>query len=253
MVSYLITGTNRGIGFELVKQLAANPKNVVFATVRTSDKLKTFDEYSNVHTFALASDAKFEVFRDSLKFIDKYSPNGIDVVIHNAGISGQGAQFLHSKEQDIDSYSEMFEVNTASLVKLYRAVIPYLFKTAGETKKFIYISSSAGSLSMLDQFPFAGFNAYGMSKAAGNYFMKQIARENLKETDEIYNTSVSLSIQPGTVATDMGTPVIESGLFPKENFITPAESASNILECVSKADRSISGRLMDADGTMLTL
>lgn len=67
-----------------------------------------------------------------------------------------------------------FEVNTVGTVKLFKSTWPLL--RDGDAKKFIVVSSSVGSIAALEQESFPG-TAYGISKAALNWFAKKVSVE----------------------------------------------------------------------------
>lgn len=87
--SYFISGSNRGIGLELVKLIASRPNTVVFAGVRNPAKageLRKFaDRYSNVHIIKLDSASATDA-QAAARSVEEIT-GGLDVVIANAGIA----------------------------------------------------------------------------------------------------------------------------------------------------------------------
>ncbi|KAI8986503.1 hypothetical protein BDB01DRAFT_849550 [Pilobolus umbonatus] len=89
MVSaYVITGASQGIGLEFVKQLSARG-DIVFACVRNPDRatdLKHLVDNKNVYFIEL--DVTDEsIIKTAADEISKLAPEGIDILINNAGIS----------------------------------------------------------------------------------------------------------------------------------------------------------------------
>ena len=81
MSKILVTGTNRGIGLELVKQLTA-AGNKVFATCRSaSDELKKVDNVVILENISVDNDGVIDVLKNSEDL-----PEKLDGVICNAGV-----------------------------------------------------------------------------------------------------------------------------------------------------------------------
>jgi NAD(P)-dependent dehydrogenase (short-subunit alcohol dehydrogenase family) len=103
---------------------------------------------------------------------------GVDVVVANAGSSTGFKDVLHTEP---DEMLRDFEVNTLGPVRLFRAVAGLMQlqeEGAKKEKKFVLITSSIGSIGIMDLekmlLPGVG---YGMSKAAANWWAKRISLE----------------------------------------------------------------------------
>ena len=92
-LTYLITGSSRGIGLEFVRQLAGSGHKV-FASARQpeqSESLKSLINNENVFGVPLdVTDSKS--IEEAVFQVSKDAPEGIDVLINNAGIGGQGSR-----------------------------------------------------------------------------------------------------------------------------------------------------------------
>lgn len=238
--TYLITGANRGIGLELVKTLAKNENNLIYATARDVEKAGTLR--------ALGDNVKV-IQLDVLQLLEKIKKlllvlgdAPIDVVFQNAGILLLGG--ASSLVTDLDNWSEHFEVNTLGSIKLYKAVFPYWSKPTKATKKFVFTSSIAGSIGAGASMPCLG---YGLSKVGVNFFCREIANEHatLFPSDEGITNSITITIHPGVVATDMGTPLIEEYGLP---FLTTEESVLAIVKLVENLKHLDNGTFKDHDG-----
>lgn len=100
----------------------------------------------------------------------------LDVVIANAGTSSGFKPMLETTGEDL-KYD--FEVNSIGPLELFKATWPLLAKSDAddsEKKKFVLITSSVGSIGGLEEEAFPG-SAYGMSKAAANWFAKKLSVE----------------------------------------------------------------------------
>jgi NAD(P)-dependent dehydrogenase (short-subunit alcohol dehydrogenase family) len=110
----------------------------------------------------------------------------IDIVIANAGLSPPIGPLENAQVSDI---SEALTVNTLSPIALYQATLPLL--QASERPRWLSVSSAAGSVSNVVPFSAHHFLAYGMSKAALNFFTLAIHSSQPK--------LVAYAIHPGFV------------------------------------------------------
>lgn len=194
----LVTGANRGLGFETAKQLGLKGFKVYMACRDeqkgrlATDLLKSM----NINAVAIKMDVtKTKEIRDAVDLFKK-SGEVPDVIVNNAGV------FLEvlSGPQDSESILNVdpviilktIETNTMGPLKLIQAFVPMMVKKGHG--RIINISSGMGQLSQM------GGNApgYRMSKTALNA-LTRILQVELEGT----NISVN-SVCPGWVKTDMG-------------------------------------------------
>jgi NAD(P)-dependent dehydrogenase (short-subunit alcohol dehydrogenase family) len=95
-LTYVITGASRGLGLEFVKQLSSTD-STIFALARNPSNAKDLQELvkqnKNIHTLRL--DAADEVsIKAAAEEVSKLAPNGIDILINNAGISSNAVNIL---------------------------------------------------------------------------------------------------------------------------------------------------------------
>ncbi|OJK01781.1 hypothetical protein ASPACDRAFT_42046 [Aspergillus aculeatus ATCC 16872] len=166
----LITGASRGIGKRLVAQYLARPDTTVIATVRDPKSASA----EQLETLPKSKDGS----RLIVNGLDH-----IDIVIANAGICDHWGPVLEAAEEEVRSH---LEVNTLGPLRLFQAMAP-LLKNAS-APKFIYISTLLASIGGIGQM-YTLTGPYGMSKAAGNYFVRKAHAEN--------EHLVTLSIDPG--------------------------------------------------------
>ncbi|CEP65011.1 uncharacterized protein LALA0_S17e00144g [Lachancea lanzarotensis] len=163
--SYFVSGGNRGIGFALVKLLSSDSQNTVIAGARNvegaSELKKWADLHSNVNIVSL--DVSIAASNEgAAKEAARILPDGLDVLIANAGISKSYNTILESSD---DLYYEHFTVNTLGPIRIFRAFKSLLDKKS--TKHFVVVSSAAGSLANNIDFPIST-SCYGLSKAGLN-------------------------------------------------------------------------------------
>jgi norsolorinic acid ketoreductase len=232
---WFISGGNRGIGFAIVENLAARPETVVFAGVRSTAQATALQQLAsqnpNVHIVKLESTSVSDAAA-AANTVESIS-GGLDVVIANAGISNN---YRLVTEADIDSFQEHWQVNTMGPLILFQALYSLLRKR--QTRKFVTMSSMAGSISKMFPVP---LTAYGASKAALNYITKSIHRENNGDGFIVF------PIRPGGVDTDMGKMAAPFFGVPKFS-VTPEESAAGVLAVIDRATSEQSGRFWGYDG-----
>lgn len=244
MSTYFITGANRGIGFALAQIVSANKENKVVATTRSLSRAEQLQNLKRANIEIIELDVTDSVEKQKsalskLKFLQK----GADVVVQNAGIFYLSENTIAT--EPIETFVEQFEGNALASVKFYQAIYLYWKKPTGNSKKLIFISSVGGSM--------GGFalptKAYGLSKAAVNFLAKHIAVENA--SDEELKDSVTISLHPGVVLTDMGKTGIEAVELLRQLAITPEESAEAIYKVIGEVKPEQSGEFLNYDGTQL--
>ena len=182
-----VTGANRGIGFEVVRQLAALGFQVVL-TARDPHKgeraAAAIDGDVVSRQLDVADPASVERFAAEL--------DRLDVLVNNAAIHYDTWQ--RASAADLDVVQEALETNVFGAWRLVLAVLPLLRRS--EHARIVNVSSGAGSLSDMG----GGTPAYRVSKVLLNALTRMLAAE-LRADGILVN-----SVCPGWVATDMGGP-----------------------------------------------
>jgi NAD(P)-dependent dehydrogenase (short-subunit alcohol dehydrogenase family) len=230
----MITGANRGIGLEFVRQYSALDWNII-ATARNPKKAKELkalaDEDPNIIIVEL--DVTDHTRIDWLA--ETYKDQPIDILLSNAGITPKYASaFRRVKGIDFDMASKSFEVNAAGPLKLSQAFMKHV--AASQQKKIVIISSKAGSFEVSPKMPM--MYSYRASKAALNMFMYTLAFETPKQ-------GVTLTLlSPGQVNT-MGP---DGPKIP--NAIEPPESVSKMIAIMDGLTPEDNGRFISyVDGS----
>jgi len=191
MKTILITGSNRGIGFEIAKQCAQKNMHVIISG-RDDNKLQQ----------ALRQLGKENVNADTLLMdvsdagsIQKAAANfsklniRLDVLVNNAGIGIKGDTSLSSDDEHILTGSLL--TNSYGPLRVTKAFLPFM-QSPG---RIIMISSGGGAMS--DE-PGGWWPAYCVSKTLLNAITRQLAYELMDK-----NIAVN-AVCPGWVRTDMG-------------------------------------------------
>lgn len=184
MPTILITGANRGLGLEFVRQYAAAGWRVL-ATVR--DPLSgraVSDAGAEVYVADVADSAAVQRLKSSLAGIE------LDILLNNAGVYGDQQAFGSVDEAQ---FLQVMRVNALAPLKLAEA---FADRMTGR-KIIASVSSMMGSVAENTS---GGFYAYRASKAALNMVVKSLSLD-LKDRGII-----AVALSPGWVKTDMGGP-----------------------------------------------
>jgi len=228
----LITGSNRGIGLEFVKQYADRGWHVI-ATARKpgeADELNALAEENDSITVDQLDVTDFDRI-DALA--EKYTDTPIDLLLLNAGITATMEQQTFTK-MEFDKFTQVLAVNTIAPLKIAEAFYPHV--RASRDKKIVTVSSSQGSIGSTKR-PRLYF--YRSSKAAVNMAMFNLSLQ-LKSKD----ISVGL-VNPGPTDTRM-----MAGL-PKK-FLRPVNVAvSDMMRNIDGLTVETTGSFYQYDGTIL--
>ncbi|KAI8356737.1 4-dihydrotrisporin dehydrogenase [Choanephora cucurbitarum] len=234
---YVITGASRGIGLEFVRQIAAKG-NTVFACARNPDASEGLQKLvDNKRVFSVKLDT---LDKDSLKTavaqIEKHSPEGIDVLINNAGIGGSSASTPEKVTKE--SLLKVFETNVCGTSDATQAFLPLLRKRGKDSvKKVLNISSILGSIAKINEINSTGGTVeYNVSKTALNMLTRTTAQVLAEENFIVYAS------HPGWVKTDMGG----------DNApVEPTDSVAGQLAKLESATSKDNGGYFDFQGNAL--
>jgi len=199
----LVTGSNRGIGFETAKQLGEKGITVIL-TARSTEAAETsakilFD--LGIKAYGIKLDVtKIDDRKAAAEFIsDKFGK--LDILINNAGVAPEDTLFVSKTiETSEEEFQYIYNTNLFSIVFLTKELLPLLKKS--ESGRIVNLSSILGSLNIHAQedSPIAGFRvlSYNSSKAALNAFTIHLAAE-------LEGTGIKVnSAHPGWVQTELG-------------------------------------------------
>lgn len=217
MTTFLVTGTNRGIGYELCRQLEASGKTVIAVCRSSSPELDAL----NVQVEKNIDISSEKSVTDLAK---RLQGKTIDVLINNAGI----AQVSALGNLDFESIQRQFEVNAIGALRVTQALLPNL--KAGS--KVAIITSRMGSI---EDNSSGGYYGYRMSKAAVSMAGKCLSID-------LKPQQIAVAIlHPGMVSTDM----------TGHSGISPAESVRGLLARIEQLSLENSGTFWHAQGEKL--
>jgi NAD(P)-dependent dehydrogenase (short-subunit alcohol dehydrogenase family) len=225
----LITGANRGIGLEFVRQFARGGSQVIACCREptSASTLNTLMQESDgkvtVHRLDVANRAQREDLRREL------GDTPIDLLINNAGVYGQrDATFGNIDEQQ---WLETFAINAIAPIKLSEALVENVAR--GRRKIIASISSQMGSIADNSS---GGHYVYRSSKAALNAAMKSMA------LDLQSRGVIAAILHPGWVKTDLGGP---------NALISVEESVDYMRATLERVTLKDSGTFFDIDGSVM--
>jgi NAD(P)-dependent dehydrogenase (short-subunit alcohol dehydrogenase family) len=195
----LVTGANKGIGFEAARQLAARDMTVLLAARDTGRREQAVSALRSdgldVRPLALdvTDPASIQAAADH---VDKHFGR-LDVLVNNAGINGGSAQAPSTA--DPDRVRAVFETNVFGVLMVTNAMLPALRRSPAA--RIVNVSSEVGSLAAMtdpdhymSRLPASA--AYFPSKTALNSLTVQYAKD-LREDGILVN-----AVTPGACATD---------------------------------------------------
>lgn len=193
----VITGANRGIGFEHVKQALAGGEHVIAACRKPA-------QAAGLQDLKAAYPGKLEIAEleaaeppSIASFAAALHGRPISVLFNNAGIMGEEWGDPKSRQKpgnmDYDLWREMLQINLVAPFHITEALLPNL-RAAGSSL-VVMMSSDLGSIT---QNTMGALHAYRSSKSALNMVMRGLSFE--LKGDGI--TVVSMA--PGWVRTDLG-------------------------------------------------
>ena len=178
----LVSGSSRGIGAEIARELAADHGFLVYAGARNPEDVAEQDGVVPVRLDVI-DQASVDAARDRIAS----EVGRLDSLVNNAGIYGDP---VGAADYDLDRAHEVLEVNTFGPWRLIEAFLPLLRES--EVPRIVNVSSGAGQLSDMN----GGRAAYRLSKAALNALTRTLA------SDERWLKVNTMC--PGWVRTDMG-------------------------------------------------
>ena len=231
----LITGANRGIGFEFAKQYAEKGWRVL-AGARDPDGAG--DLHALSEEYPAVSIEQLDVSDpDSIdRLAGKLSGQAIDLIVNNAGIFGEFGDQMFG-DLKIDLFDTFMRTNALGPLKMCEAFLPHV--ASSQQKKMVSITSQAGSFA-LDSGGLPGMYYYKSSKAAQNMIMRNIAKDVEKD-----GVAVGI-LSPGMVNT--------AGELPPERrfpgIIEPPESIAGMIEVIDGLSLENSGSFIRYNGEL---
>lgn len=219
----IITGTSRGIGYELALQFA-NAGHSVLAISRKTPKALI----ENTNISCLSVDLSLEEEVNQVATFLQQTWEKVDVIIHNAG------SLLHKPFDQISSeeFEAVYKVNVFGVANLTRIAIPYLQKGS----HVVTISSMGG---IQGSMKFAGLAAYSSSKGAV-ITLSELLAEEYKEQGIAFNV-----LALGAVNTEM----LQEAFPGYQAPLSAKEMADYIFDFALTGNKYYNGKVLQVSST----
>lgn len=236
MKTVLITGANKGIGFETAKQLAKLGYFVFLGSRDENKGIQAVEKFkalglTNID-WVLLDISDIDSIKEARKEMEA-KISQLDVLVNNAGILGKVPQ--PAATVAVDEIRKVFDTNFFGTIQVTQEFIPLLQKS--EAGKIVNVTSGLGSLTRHSDpsWKYYKFKSggYSVSKTALNAYTVMLAF-GLKDT----NIKVNV-VDPGYTATDFNN-------YRGEN--TPEHAAKVIVEYATFDGDGPSGKFFDEDG-----
>ena len=229
-----ITGSNRNIGLEFVKQFSENNWNVI-ATARNPEEAKELQIIANEQDNVVIEQLDVTDHEQIESLAEKYRDQPIDILLSNAALTPRyKSAFKKIKGVDFDIARSSFEINVLGPLKLIQSFMPNVEKSQG--KKIIALSSKVGSFSERPKIPF--MYSYSISKAALNSLLYSLSFESKRKN------IVVVAISPGMVNTTPGMKL--------PGAIEIEESVTKMMQVIDDLTMADNGHFIDyEDGRQL--
>jgi len=183
MKNIVVTGTSRGIGFELVSILSKMGHRVL-ALSRNEKPVKSL-ELENVHAFSFDITSEDSLLKAESYIVDNWNSR-VDILINNAGA------LLNKpfKDSTYEDFSLVYKVNVFGVAEVVRKLLPFM-----NNESHVLNISSMGGIQGSMKFP--GLAAYSSSKAA-LLTLTELLAEEYKENGPSFN-----ALALGAVQTEM--------------------------------------------------
>lgn len=229
-----ITGSNRNIGLEFVKQFSENNWNVI-ATARNPETAKELQTIAAEQDNVVIEQLDVTDHEQIESLAEKYKDQPIDILLSNAALTPRyKSAFKKIKGVDFDIARSSFEINVLGPLKLIQSFMPNVEKSQG--KKIIALSSKVGSFSERPKIPF--MYSYSISKAALNSLLHTLSFESKRKN------IVVVAISPGMVNTTPGMKL--------PGAIETEESVTKMMQVIDDLTMADNGHFIDyEDGRQL--
>lgn len=224
MKNIIITGTSRGIGFELAQLFAKSNYNVL-AISRNSEPLKKLG-LQNI-TYLSVDLSQQKNFKKVTDFVSK-NWKSVDILIHNAG------KLINKpfRELTYSDFLEVYNVNVFAVAELTRQLIDSLSKGS-----HVVTISSIGGVQGSMKFP--GLAAYSSSKGAVITLSELLAEEYKKQ-------QISFNVLAlGAVQTEM----LEEAFPGYKAPISASEMADYIYNFALNGNKFYNGKILEVSST----
>ena len=229
-----ITGSNRNIGLEFVKQFSENNWNVI-ATARKPEDASELQTIAAAHENVVIEQLDVTNYEEINSLAEKYKDQPIDILLSNAALTPRyQSAFKKIDGVNLDIARSSFEINVLGPLKLIQSFMPNVEKSQG--KKIIALSSKQGSFGERLKIPM--MYSYSISKAGLNSLLYSLSFESKRKNILV------VAISPGMVNTTPGMKI--------PGAIEIEESVTKMMQVIDDLTMADNGHFIDfEDGRKL--
>ncbi|OSY87965.1 short-chain dehydrogenase [Tenacibaculum holothuriorum] len=224
MKNIVITGTSRGIGFELAQQFA-NEGHKVLALSRNTKPLETVN-HKNITTISVDLSSENDINK-AVDFI-KNEWNKVDILINNAG------KLINKPFEELTTqdFEEVYKVNVFAVAELTKNLLPFMNKGS----HVVTVSSMGG---IQGSAKFAGLAAYSSAKGAV-ITLSELLAEEYKEQQIAFNV-----LALGAVQTEMLEEAFPGYIAP----LSAKEMANYIYDFALRGNKFYNGKVLQVSSS----
>ena len=226
MNTILVTGTNRGLGLEFVKQFLDDGWQVLACCRKpevATDLLQVLTDHPDQLSLFPLDVSDLAAIQTLAAQLEGQS---IDLLLNNAGIYGSNRH--NFSNVDYTSWQQVFMVNAMAPMRMAESFVEHVAKS--QKKKMVFMSSKMGSQGDNSS---GGSYLYRSSKSALNAVVKSLSH------DLVSRGISTLALHPGWVHTDMGGP---------HALIDVEESVQGLRRAIQGLSVGTTGRFIDYAG-----
>lgn len=231
----LVTGANRGLGFEFTRQYSERGARVI-ATARSPEDADELNELATQYKSIVVEQLDVTDHARIDELAAQYADTPIDLLLNNAGIGGGIENQLFGK-MDYGTFDLVMDVNVKGPIKMCEAFAKHV--EASQLKKMVSVSSSQGSIGSVNS-PMLYW--YRASKSALNMIMVNLSYQLVRR-----KVIVGL-VTPGATATDFIPEPFRKAI---ENIQKPDEAAADMIRNIDRFSLANTGTFFDYDGDIV--
>lgn len=237
----VVSGANRGIGLEFIKQLSRQQNTILIALVRPSCSLNELiqlnNQYHNIHTVYIELDNSDTII-SACQHIHKLVTH-INLLINCAGYAGLRNYEDQPLSIDLNDLMLVFQINTVAQLQLIQLLHDLLVNTNNNNSQrcVVILNLSSRTASPQHAIHYGGCASYRISKISLNMLSAELCHEDKQ--------CIYIPISPGHVITDMGR---LSGRTPT---LSAHDSVQGMLGVVNTVKLDDSGKFYNYDGSII--
>uniref|UniRef100_A0A6J0VCE3 C-signal-like isoform X1 n=1 Tax=Pogona vitticeps TaxID=103695 RepID=A0A6J0VCE3_9SAUR len=259
--SVLVTGSNRGIGLELIRQLAGKSKSpeFIFATCRdpagpqAQDLKNLAAKNQGIEIIPLDTCKPSSIKAAVAKVTEQLKGSGLNLLINNAGIV---KPFTALESETPEGMLEVYKTNVVGTMMVSQAFLPLLRKASHESSQkgmscskaaIVNLSSECGSITNLLAWEIAHILNYRCSKTNISEQDSKAALNMLTKCQSLgyaEDQILCVPLHPGWLQTEMGNSAMPAPM-------TVEEGVQKILDTLSQLSEKDSGTFVDLEGKVL--